>query len=403
MNILVMHCRYRLRGGEDAVVENDIKILKEMGHRVVPYILSNSALDEMGTAGRIKTALEYVFPFRQTALLRKVIREKNIDVIWVHNTLWMTGTAAYEAGRDCHIPVIQTVHNYRLLCPNGLCFRNGRTCCDCIYGAGEGRSRRGLINAVLFGCYRKSRILSFFVAAGLLRARRKGLYKDVRFVCLTGFQKHLITGAVPGISEDNVYIKHNHVKCDVKTIPYKSRKNRFVYAGRLSREKGIPELLKSWRLIEEHAKRTGAGDMDVPELMICGGGPLSEYVRKYTGKHDLNYVNYVGELSSGEADGIIAESRALIYPTRIFEGEPMSIIEAYMTGTPVIATDTGSISELVCDGVTGRLISMEKPVKDLVDIILTWSLSYEPAAIKEFSGRFSKEDQINSIKIILNQ
>lgn len=383
------------------MVENDIRILKEMGHRIVPYILSNSALDEMGMAGRIRTALEYVFPIRQTAIIKKIIREKKIDAVWVHNTLWMTGTAAYEAGRDCHIPVIQTVHNYRLLCPNGLCLRKGRICCDCIYGAGSGKGRGGPVNAVIHGCYRGSRILSLFVAAGLIRARSKKLYRDVRFVCLSGFQKHLITGAVPGISEDNVFIKHNHVECDIKAIPYPNRKNRFIYAGRLAREKGIPELLKAWRLIESRAKRTGAKEEDIPELLICGGGPLSEYVRRYTERHGLHYVNYIGELPPDEVPGMIASCRALIYPTRFFEGEPMSVIEAYMTGTPVIASDTGSVSELVCDGVTGRLISLDGTVKELVDIIINWSASYDPDRILEFSGRFSKENQISSIKAIL--
>ncbi len=399
MNILVVHCRYRIRGGEDAVVENDIKILREMGHHTSSYILSNNSLDEMGIAGRIKAAAEYVFPLRQTLIIKRIIKEKKIDVIWVHNTLWMTGTAAYEAGRACHIPVIQTIHNYRLFCPNGICFRNGKTCCDCMREA----SSAGLMNSVRHGCYRGSRILSLFVAAGLIRARNKGLYDNIRFVCLSEFQKYMLARAVPGIREDRIYIKHNHAARDVKGVKYQDRKNRFVYVGRLTREKGIPELLEAWRMLERQA-----GEEDnaaVPELVICGGGDLEEYVRKYIDTHHLHYVNYMGELPNKEAMAVTADAKSLIYPTRWFEGEPMSIIEAYMLGTPVIATDIGGVTELVEDGITGRLISYDGAVRGMVDIIQEWDRSfvYNEERMSEIADKFSKQNTVKSIKTILKQ
>ena len=120
MNILIVHCRYRISGGEDRVVADDMALLRETGHNVIPYILSNSVLDGMGAPARIRSVLGYLCPTKQRRELVRIIKQNSVDVIWVHNTLWLLGTAPYEAGMLCGIPVIQTVHNFRLLCPSGL-------------------------------------------------------------------------------------------------------------------------------------------------------------------------------------------------------------------------------------------------------------------------------------------
>lgn len=389
MNILIVHCKYRIRGGEDVVVENDMKLLKEMGHKVVPYILSNASLDGAGIFTRIGCVIEYLDPKRQKQKLIGIIKKERIDRIWVHNTLWLTGSAAYEAGLLCHVPVIQTVHNYRFLCPNGICYRKNTICCDCL--------RNGMHNAVFHGCYRGSRVLSAVIAATLMRQRRSGIYGRMKFVCLSEFQREMLINYLPEIDANKVFIKHNATVLSDKRIPYGQRRNQFIYAGRLTESKGVKELLKAWRIIENTQ-----GD-SAPYLIICGAGELADHVRDYIEKHSLHYVNYVGEIPHDKVLSYMAESKALIYPTKWFEGEPMAMIEAYSVGTPVIASDIGGVSELIEEGHTGRKLDHKRAIGHMVDIIKKWgnSYHYDGASIRCLAEQFSQKQGINAIKAIL--
>lgn len=398
MNILVVHCRYKTAGGEDQAVINDMRLLKEAGYRVVPYILSNDALDGMSAASKLKCVAEYIAPSHRRQKLIRIIRDNKIDRVWVHNTLWMVGAAAWEAALACHVPVIQTVHNYRLLCPCGICYRKGRVCLDCLKPG-------GLYHSVIHGCYRGSRALSAAIAAGLIRQRRSrvspfggNIYSRIRFVCLTEFQKAVLQDKLPGIDPGNIYIKHNicEASCDHAVVPYDRRENIFIYAGRLTESKGIRELLAAWRIIEENSKHA--------RLMICGAGELEDFVRGYIKEKGLNNVDFKGELPNDVVREYLSRSKALIYPTRWFEGEPMTIVEAYTMGTPVIATDTGSVSGMVEDGITGRKLSADMPVHDLVDIVSDWdrTFSYDSGAFSAMSAIYSRQSAINAIKTIID-
>ncbi len=389
MNILIVHCKYRIRGGEDVVVENDMKLLKEMGHKVVPYILSNASLDGAGILIRMGCVIEYLNPRRQKQKLIRIIKREKIDRIWVHNTLWLIGSAAYEAGVACHVPVIQTVHNYRFLCPNGICYRRKTVCCDCL--------QNDLHDSILHGCYRGSRVLSAVICAALIRQRRSGIYGRIRFVCLSDFQRDMLINYLPDIAADKVFIKHNTTILSDKWIPYEQRKSQFIYAGRLTESKGVKELLKAWEAIENTK-----GD-DKPYLIICGEGDLADHVWEYIEKHSLRYVNYIGETPHDKLLSYMAESKALIYPTRWFEGEPMTIIEAYSVGTPVIASDIGGVSELIEEGRTGRKLDHKRMADSMVDIIKKWgdSYHYDEASIRCLAEKFSQKQGINAIKAIL--
>ena len=389
MNILIVHCKYRIKGGEDVVVENDMKILEDMGHKVVPYILSNASLDGAGIFTRIGCVVEYLDPKRQKQKLIRIIKKEKIDRVWVHNTLWLIGSAAYEAGIACHVPVIQTVHNYRFLCPNGICYRKNTICCDCL--------RNGMHNAVFHGCYRDSRVLSAVIAATLMRQRRSGIYGRMKFVCLSEFQRELLINYLPDIDADKVFIKHNTMVLYDKWVPYEQRKNQFIYAGRLTESKGVRELLKAWEIIENTN-----GD-DTPYLIICGAGELADHISEYIEKHGLHYVNYIGEIPHDKLLYYMAESKALIYPTRWFEGEPMAITEAYSVGTPVIASDIGGVSELIEEGRTGRRMDRKRAVDDMVNIINKWDnlYHYDETSIRCLSEKFSQKQGINAIKAIL--
>ncbi|HBB59408.1 MAG TPA: glycosyltransferase family 1 protein, partial [Lachnospiraceae bacterium] len=132
MNILLVHCRYRIAGGEDEVAAGDRRLLEKMGHTVHTLYRSNEELDGMGAIGRLRSTLGYVYSASAGKEYVKLIRERSIDAVWVHNTLWMIGGAIYEAAAECGVPVIQTVHNYRMLCPCGTMYRNGKICRECL-------------------------------------------------------------------------------------------------------------------------------------------------------------------------------------------------------------------------------------------------------------------------------
>ena len=390
MNILVVHCRYRISGGEDRVVSCDIKLLREMGHKVVPYISSNKILDGAGTIARVKCVAAYLYPAKQRQEIIRIIKKDQIDVIWVHNTLWTLGTAPYEAGKKCGIPVIHTLHNFRLLCPNGICYREGHICRDCI-----GRNPLCLHNSVKRGCYRNSRLLSAVIAFNIIK-QRKSLKDHVKLVCVSEFQRKLILKSLKGLNPKKVYIKHNFVSSTVNSKTYSERSNRFIYAGRLTESKGIKELLCAWKILEK--------DMpDAPELLICGTGELAGFADEFIQENRLRHVKRTGEISGEEVSGLMADSKALIYPTRWYEGEPVAIIEAYYAGTPVIATDIGGVSEMILEGRTGIKLSYDDQISDIVNIISNWDrlYTYDIDSICRFSGKFSKNSSIKAIRAIL--
>ncbi|MBO5551728.1 MAG: glycosyltransferase family 4 protein, partial [Lachnospiraceae bacterium] len=295
MNILVIHCRYRIFGGEDRVVADDAALLRKMGHNVITYTLSNEVLNEMGIAARIRSVIDYLHPVKQRRGIIRMIKKHSADVIWVHNTLWMYGTAPYEAGRICGVPVIQTVHNYRLLCPNGICYRKGSICRDCI-----GKFPKGLHNAIFRRCYRNSAVLTAAIALNI-KKQQKALRNNIRIVCVSEHQRKLLLGSVKGLNPKEVYIKRNSINAAHPFRPYGERGNRFLYAGRLTESKGIKELLTAWKSIE--MKMNG----DAPGLVICGAGELSEYIDRYISENRLRHVINQGELPKERVHALMAD------------------------------------------------------------------------------------------------
>ncbi|MBQ2452862.1 MAG: glycosyltransferase, partial [Lachnospiraceae bacterium] len=296
MNILLVHCRYRIAGGEDEVVSGDRKLLEKMGHTVHTLYKSNEELDSMGAAGRLRSTLGYVYSASTGKEYVKLIRGRAIDAVWVHNTMWMIGGAIYEAAAECDVPVIQTIHNYRMLCPCGTMYRNGKICRECLH--------EGLHKAIIHRCYRGSGILSLVLTLAMMRQRRSGIYRDMRFVCLTDLQKKMLLETDIGIRDDRVYIKRNHCETPMRWIPYDERKNCFVYAGRLAENKGIRELLEAWRRLEKEVYIKHPENC--PQLVICGDGELADYVSGYIRENGLNYVNYVGKIQRDRLAGILS-------------------------------------------------------------------------------------------------
>ncbi len=399
LKILVVHCKYRIPGGEDTAVKNDIRLLRDMGHEVSVYIKSNDILDKMSLPARLGVAIGYVWSPAAKKKYRQLIEERRPDVIWVHNTLWMIGTAIYEAALECDVPVIQTVHNFRLICPCGILYREdrkakltgercrGNECRECpVYG---------LHNSIKNKCYRDNRLLT------VKRQRRLGIYGRISFACLSELQRDILLDAGIGIDSSRVYIKSNHTDTDIKWRAYSERDNTFIYAGRLSENKGIYELLEAWRILECIVYIND--EAGCPGLIICGDGEMSEYVAEFIKNNDLKKVDYIGKVDLAKVTELLSKAKALIYPTKLLEGHPMSITEAYSVGTPVIVPDMGSAGDMVDEGQTGRHMGRYGKASDMVNIISNWdkTFEYNEETIRKKEEEYSPEAARKAVSEIL--
>lgn len=354
--VLIVHNQYQISGGEDSVVFNEKKLLEENGHEVFLYLRNNNEIKEMSKLRKLILPFTFIYSIRTKKEINKIIEDQLVDIVHVHNTLNLISPAVYYAALANRVPVIQTIHNFRLLCPGATCYRNGHICEDCIH--------YGLICSVKHSCYRESKIQTLVCALSTKIHRMTGIYRKINYICLTDFNKNKLMEQKQ-IKENQIFVKHNFVKEYNEIIPYVNRKNQYVYAGRLDRLKGIDLLFNAWKEMGQKA----------PELIVCGTGPMKEWCHSYVAKHHLTNIKIMGIVENIDVLKIIGESKALVLPTQWYEGFPMSIVEAYSVGTPVLGSDIGNVGNVIEQGITGwkfkhdsleELIKAVRSEKDLV-------------------------------------
>lgn len=333
-NVLIVHNYYRIPGGEDIVVANEKALLERNGHKVVLYSRNNTQAGDHSFLQKVALAFVSIFNLKTYRDVCMLIDKEHIDIIQVHNTVALISPAVYLAGINRGIPVIQTVHNFRLVCPNGVCYIRDHVCERCL--------DHGLKASLLYNCYRNSKLQTFVCALSIKIQRVLLTYKSIYYICLTEFNKEKIS-SVKQISTENIYIKPNFTTLDTEPIPFENRKNQLVYAGRIEKIKGLELLLQAWMKLGEKA----------PKLIICGSGELDEWCSEYIQNNDISSVEMKGQVSNAEVKRIVGESLAMVYPTQWYEGFPMAVAEAYTMGTPIIAADIGNVGNLVEEGVTG--------------------------------------------------
>ena len=340
--VLMVHNYYQIPGGEDTVVANEKKLLEDNGHEVVLYTRNNSELKEMGKFRKLLLPITAVFNPRTYREVRKLIKEKQIDIVHVHNTLNLVSPAVYYAALSMKIPVVQTVHNFRLLCPGATFYRDGHICEDCV--------EQGLRCAVKHSCYRGSKLQTLACVISTKIHRMTGVYGKINYICLTEFNKEKLL-TLKQIKPERVFIKPNFTyNSDPKIIAGAKvsdadRKNQFVYVGRLDPLKGIEILFNAWKQLEEKKNDY--------RLIVCGTGPMEDWCKEFIEVNDLKTIEMMGLVPNEKARNIIASSIALILPTQWYEGFPMTLAEAYSVGTPMIVSDLGNAGSQVEDGVTG--------------------------------------------------
>ncbi len=326
MRILLVHNTYQQRGGEDEVVANEAALLRDAGHEVELLSVSNDGIS--GALASARAALGVVYSRRGRALVAEAIARMAPDIVHVHNHFPLISPSLFDATGAAGVPSVWTLHNYRVACANGLLFRDGRPCEDCLQGTA--------LRPVLRRCYRNSAPGSAAVAAMIGYHRRAGTWrtKVSRFIALSEFSRGRFEAA--GLPAERLRVKPNMVAEPAVTGP--ERRSGFVFVGRLSPEKGIETLVRAWCRV------------DAP-LTIIGDGP--ERVRLRLGA-PAN-VRFAGHLPRAQVHQAIAGAKALIAPSLCYENGPVAPVEAMALGTPVLASRRGALAETIEDGVSGHL------------------------------------------------
>lgn len=346
-NVLMAHNYYKVPGGEDTVFHNEVKMLEQNGHKVTKYTRHNDEI-KGGVINKLKLGIDTIFSFKTYKEVKELIDKNNIDVVHVHNTLPLISPSIYYAAMAKKVPVVQTIHNFRLLCPGATFTKNGEICEECI--------SKGLSQSLKNRCYRSSFFQTLIMYTMLKTHRIIGTYRKINYIALTEFNKGKLLNLIK--NENQIYVKPNFVeldKCFERNIG-----DYFVYIGRLEKIKGINLLLETWKNIDENIK-----------LIIIGRGEEEENIKAFIRKHRCNNIKYVGFKETKDAYEIVRNSRAIIVPSIWNEPFGMVIIEAFSMQVPVIANNVGSIPYIVTNSIDGIIVEsknkkqLEKAIKDI--------------------------------------
>lgn len=335
MRVLLAHNHYQQPGGEDQSFAAEVAMLRAEGHDVTVHTVHNDSVSAMSKVG---AAARTVWNGASYRTLRELMRRTRPEVAHFNNTFPLISPAAYYAARAEGVPVVQSLRNYRLLCPDALFFRDGHVCEECM---GRAIPWPGVAHA----CYRNSRAATAAVAVMLTVHRTARTWHNMVdvYVALTEFARgKFVEGGLPA---ERIVVKPNFVYPDPG--PGTGRGGHAVFVGRLSPEKGLGTLLKAW---EHLGRQLGP---DAPKLKIVGDGPMAAQVADAASR--TPGVQYLGRRPAAEAYDIIGEASVLVFPSQWYETFGRVAVEAFAKGTPVIASDLGAMAELVAPGRTGLL------------------------------------------------
>jgi glycosyltransferase involved in cell wall biosynthesis len=328
MRILLVHNFYQQTGGEDLVVADEARLLASRGHDVAQYSIHN---DQVNSLSRLALGHRTIWSRPAYHDVRAAIATHRPDVVHVHNTLPLLSPSVYYAASADGVPVVQTLHNYRLMCPAAVCFRDGRVCTDCV-------GKSVALGAIRHACYRGSRSASAAVVTMLSFHRLLGTWerKISLYITLTDLARRLFIES--GLAAEKLVVKPNFVDPDPGIGTGSGGYALFV--GRLSAEKGIRTLLHAWQSVGQRLP-----------LLVVGEGPLGPDVAAAAG--ETPGVTWLGKRAPNEVAPLLRDATCLVFPSECYETFGRVIVEAFATGTPVVAAGHGAAAELVADGSTG--------------------------------------------------
>jgi glycosyltransferase involved in cell wall biosynthesis len=329
MKLLLCHNHYQQAGGEDEVFAAESALLESFGHQVVRYTVHNDRIADMG---RVRLATDTLWNRESHRHVGRLIRRERPDVVHFYNTFPLLSPSVYHAARNEGCPVVQSLHNYRLLCPNGLFYREGRICEDCL-------GKFVPWNGVLHKCHRNDRGATAVAASMLVGHRLLGTWKrtvDIYVAGMTNFVREKFRAG--GIPLDRLVLKPNFVFPDPGEGDGDG--GYALFAGRLTPEKGVATLLEAWKRLPEGRS-----------LTILGDGQMAPEVEQAAAHHPG--IEWLGRKSLDETFALLQRAAFLICPSQWYEAMPRILVDSFAVGTPVLASDLGAMADIVHDGLEG--------------------------------------------------
>jgi glycosyltransferase involved in cell wall biosynthesis len=348
MKITLVHNRYRSAApsGENRVVETEAEALRARGHQVIPFGRDSDEIERWGRARKASLPAQVIWSRETYRGLTASLREQRPDVVHVHNTFPLLSSAVLYACRDLEIPLVATIHNYKLACASGDFFRRGAVCHDC--------AGRLPLEAVVHGCYRSSRTATAPVVISMTAHRRAWKSLVSAYAFISAAQRDLLADL--GFDRDRSFVRHNLIPRG-QAIPRADRDPAdpptVLYAGRLDEAKGLPLLMAGW-----DCYRASAGD-DRLRLMIAGAGPLAGEVTAWARSRPS--VQLVGQVSKERCAELMSRACAAVLPSAWEETFGLVAVEAMAAGVPPIASGHGSFTELITPGFDGVLFAPGDP------------------------------------------
>lgn len=328
-NVLMVHNYYQIPGGEDTVVANEKQMLEEHGHKVILYSRHNNELKQMNKFQKLFLPITTIFNPRTYREIKQLIKQEKIDIVHVHNTLSLISPAVYYAARSMKTPVVQTVHNFRLLCPAATFYRDGHICEDCV--------KYGLKCAVKHNCYRGSKIQTLACVINTKIHRATGIYGKISYICLSEFNKNKLI-ELKEIKENQIYVKPNFT---YQPETENEKGSFYLFIGRVEEIKGLDILLGAFAKLPQY------------QLCIAGTGNDLEKYKTMVRQKGIENVSFLGFLKDNELQKALEGAKAIIVTSQWYETFGMIIAEAYAAHKPVIVGNIGNIGMLVEEGLTG--------------------------------------------------
>ena len=328
MKILLCHNYYQQAGGEDQVFADEANLLNSRGHEVVRYSVHNDAIDEMN---RVAVAAKAIWNRDSYYKITELLHRERPDIVHFTNTFPLISPAAYYAVKKQGIPVVQSLHNYRLLCPGGTFYRDQKPCEDCL-------GKIIPLPAILHGCYRSNRLVTGAVATMTTIHRAVGTWHKLvdRYIALSHFSAaKFVAGGLPA---DKIVVKPNFISPDPGVG--NGRGNYALFVGRLVVEKGIETMLDAW-------DRVGSR---LP-LKIIGDGPLTARVQESAALN--KHIEWLGRKPGPEVMQALRDATCLVMPSEWYECCPKTLIETLAVGTPAVVSRLGAMAEMIQHEVTG--------------------------------------------------
>ncbi len=334
--VLIVHNDYRQHGGERTWVDAQTNLLRQNNHEVIAYTRSSNDVDAFSLAQKIAFFPQAVYSRRTYREVRQLVETERPDIAHVHNVFPLISPSVYHAIKDAGIPIIQTIHNFRFLCPNGLFYTRGRICERCEYG--------NFLHAIRWRCIHDSVILSALYAFILGWHRRRGTFKLIdHFMVPAGFTvSKLVESGFCSLDQTSV-LPHFTSGLLQRSSSSEEKGRHVVFLGRLSAEKGILTLI--------HAMRS----LPNLQLRVLGEGPLGDVIHSYLQRHRITNVEMKGFVS-GEAKWTeLRTALAVIIPSECYEQSTFSLLEGSVAGTALVASNLGSLAQAVEHDQTGML------------------------------------------------